>query len=64
MSTTNQLLQVNIFHLLPHPLRLICSQLQRTFALEVGLNDNFLGIDVNGNYLEVDINVGIALVMM
>ena len=57
MSTTHQLLQVNIFHLLPHPLRLNYPQpLQRIFANEVDLNGNFLGFDVNGKYLEVDIN--------
>ena len=57
MSTKHQLLQVNMFHLLPHPLRFICPQLQRTFPPGIDLNDNVPGVDVNGNYLEVDINV-------
>ena len=49
MSTTHQLLQVIIFHLIPDPLRFTCPKF--------GLNGSFQDVDVNVNYLAVNINV-------
>ena len=57
MSTTHQLLQVNIFSPPTSSLKVHLPPTAKDLYPGIDLNDNFLGIDVNDNYLEVDLNV-------